>query len=865
MNNYLKTFSKNTDNFQTHLSLIGGKYNVPNDMFEVFYDSYYEEIQKNDTKMYLIEKVRDSNFAFFVDIDGSDTTSDDAKTILKSIKNVITKYTEHTDEDGVNLTDVIVSRSENKYHMNFYNFIVNTNIASSFIKYVKKELNNEKYNKIIDSSVYKTGLRLLGSYKKDGTTCYKLYDLENDCYIDLTKSLFKKCIIRRTNNVELCKFNSSFVLSSSSSNSKTSVSKTKVSTIINPVLENEIFNLLIQIKKTNFNKLKHYSFEKNTIYSINASININSVFCYYISITDKHCPFKCREHIRKSSPIYIEISIKGIFIKCYDAECLKLTYPENGIPLPDNIQDDYNELYRSMTDKYWNVNLEITPQIRKYLEDSLSGTHYQISKAMYNIYKDKFRVDDIKNSEWYIYNGVRWEKTYRLNIMISEELPRYYKGMKIKNESSGNRAYSDDSNTNENFAEENVRNQQIDNIIQKLENVVFKDNIVKQLTYLFKNHDKDFVKYLDENPYLLGFNNGIYDFRTCEFRQGKIDDFITYSTGYDYIDYDENNIHVKEIYEFLSKIITNESVREYLLKVLGKCLLGQPDEKFFIFTGISGANGKSTLINFLEMCLNEYMISADISLLTNKRNNSGNASPDVLRMKGVRMIAFQEPENNDKLHTGMLKQLSGNDSIIARGLFKDPISFKMQGTMFLCCNDLPSITSTDGGTWRRIRVIDFNSKFCDNPDPNKPNEFSIDKSIKEKMKKWKPYFMSILIRYYGIYKKEGLTEPEEVLIATNRYKTDNDKFNEFFDKTIVEDNNNIENFKDIYSQMSYWWSMNYNNVKIPDVKELKRSLKTKYGLEKEKLVNGIIKYGFNVRFINNNESYNTSESIDDDY
>lgn len=837
MNTLLKTFSKNVDKFQTHLSLNGGKYNIPDDMYNIFYDKYYDELITNKTKMYLVEKVRDSNFAFFVDIDGC-YTPENINDILECILNNINAY--FNDDDSCK--EYIISRSENKYHINFYNLIVNSSISQVLLKLVKDELNEKKIVtdlKTIDSSVYNTGLRLLGSFKKDGTTCYQLYDLKNACFIDLNKDDFKKCIVRRKSDCKMSSPNEKF------NKFITNVTKQKakkVDNIINPVLEQEIFKLIKNVKKNNSKDLEHYSFDIN---NINASLNTSSVFCYYISINDKHCPFKCREHIRKTSPIYLEISIKGIFIKCYDVECLKLTYPENGIKLPDNIENEYNELYKSMTDKYWNVNLNITPHIRKSLEDSLSGTHYQISKTMFQIYKDRFRVDDIKNSEWYIYNDVRWEKTYRLNIMISEELPRYYKGMKIKNDKN--------DIINEESADENMRNQQIDNLISKLENVIFKENIIKQLTYMFKNHDKNFYKYLDENPYLIGFNNGIYDFKSNLFRQGKIDDFITYSTGYDYIEYDPDNTHVKEIYEFLSKIITNSDVLDYLLKVLGKSLLGVTDEKFFIFTGISGANGKSTLINFLEMCLKDYMISADISLLTNKRGNSGNASPDVLRMKGTRIIAFQEPENNDKLHTGMLKQLSGNDSIIARGLFKDPISFKMQGTMFLCCNDLPTIQSSDGGTWRRIRVIDFKSRFCDNPNPNKPNEFHIDKNLKEKMKIWKPYFMSILIHYYNLYKKEGLVEPNEVLVATNRYKNDNDKFNEFFDNELIEKDDNIISFKDIYSRMSFWWSENYSNIKTPDVKELKRALKTKYGMEKEKIQDGCIKYGFNVAFNDNTE------------
>jgi P4 family phage/plasmid primase-like protien len=856
MNTILKTFSKNADKFQTHLSLNGGKYNIPDDMYDMFYDKYYDELINNKTKMYLVEKVKDSNFAFFVDIDGN-YTPENINDIIKCILDNIDIYF----NDNESCKEYVISRSENKYHINFYNLIVNSSIAQVLLKLVKDELNIKKIVndlKTIDSSVYSTGLRLLGSFKKDGITCYHLYDLKNTCFINLNKDDFKKCIVRRKSDCKLSLPNDKF------NKFMTNVTKQKakkLDNIINPILEGELVKLIKNIKKNNSNDLEHYLFDIN---SMNASLNTNNVFCYYIGLNDKYCPFKCREHIRKTSPIYLEISIKGIFIKCYDVECLKLTYPENGFKLPDNIENEYNELYKSMTDRYWNVNLNITPQIRKYLEDSLSGTHYQISKAMFQIYKDRFRVDDIKNSEWYIYNDVRWEKTYRLNIMISEELPRYYKGMKIKNDKNDKQDITDES------ADENMRNQQIDNIISKLENVTFKDNIIKQLTYMFKNHDKNFYKYLDENPYLIGFNNGIYDFNSNVFRKGKIDDFITYSTGYDYIEYDAENTYVKEIYKFLSKIITNVDVLDYLLKVLGKSLIGITDEKFFIFTGISGANGKSTLINFLEMCLKDYMISADISLLTNKRGNSGNASPDVLRMKGTRIIAFQEPENNDKLHTGMLKQLSGNDSIIARGLFKDPISFKMQGTMFLCCNDLPTIQSSDGGTWRRIRVIDFKSRFCDNPNPNKPNEFHIDKNLKEKMKIWKPYFMSILIHYYNLYKQEGLIEPNEVLVATNRYKNDNDKFNEFFDNELVENEDSIVSFKDIYTKMSYWWSENYSNIKTPDVKELKRALKTKYGMEKEKIHNGCIKYGFNVAFNDNlivkdNDSYNDNLEIESDY
>ena len=249
-------------------------------------------------------------------------------------------------------------------------------------------------------------------------------------------------------------------------------------------------------------------------------------------------------------------------------------------------------------------------------------------------------------------------------------------------------------------------------------------------------------------------------------------------------------------------------------------------------------------------------------MLTNRRANASNASPDVVRLRGKRIFTFQEPEHDDKLRTGILKQYTGGDTIIARELFKAPISFKLQGTMIMCCNDLPAVTSCDGGTWRRIRVIDFTSRFCENP--VKPNEFKIDPAIKYKIKNWRPYFMSILIHWHEKFLEEGMNEPDEVTKATAKYKVDNDKFNEFFDQIIEESKNNFESNKTIYSHFSSWWTNNYANSRIPDIKDLKRAMKTKYGNEQEKMINGCNNYGFCVNIKQGFQNLENDINEDDD-
>jgi P4 family phage/plasmid primase-like protien len=866
---YISQFTKNVDSEQTHLSFNNGKYNVPDMNFDNFYKQYFKVIQNNNSeKICLIEKIYNSNFAFFLDLDVPKKDSSLSKLLSdESVMDIITITKTNIlkmfkSNDDIDITQYIVSKritehGEN-YHINFYNLIVNNNIAKKLaIDILENNTLSDNLKQCIDTSVYRTGLRLLGSFKNINTNDnYQIYNLENKTFIDLHNTSydqFLQTIIRRKKSTSLTVLQSNSIISE---NPELQNKKISIKGINNNFIHKELIKLLDFIKSNN----PSISNFDTSIQRINTTTNKVGFFSFYVNINGKYCIFKEREHQRQNSPIYFEINSSGIYLKCYDHDCLKRRYPENGFKLPQNFDKDYPQLFLSMSTKYWNTEVKITDEIKNCLEASLTGSHYQIAKTVFEIYKDRFRIDDIKNTEWYEFDGIRWNKSHLMNILISEDLPKYYRSIKIRDTSIDNQNLEDFLVNNEKI-DSNLRNQMVDNIISKLENFNFKNNIISQISYLFKTCDPHFYSNLDSTPNLLGFKNGVFDFNTNTFRNGHQSDYITFSTGYDYIEYNEKCKQTQEIYSFLKKIITNKKMLEYTLKVLGKSLIGLPEERFYIWTGVSGANGKSTLINFLEHTLGDYIASVDVSLLTNKRAGSSNASPDVVRLRGKRIFTFQEPEHDDKLRTGILKQYTGGDTIIARELFKAPISFKLQGTMIMCCNDLPSVSSIDGGTWRRIRVIEFKSRFCDNP--VKPNEFKIDPTIKYKIKEWRPYFMSILLHWYQRFLQEGLNEPDEVKKATAKYKVDNDKFNEFFDQCLEEKNGAFETNKTIYSYFSSWWSNNYPNSKIPELKDLRRSLKIKYGKEEEHIINGFTNYGFNVLIKYSNTSI-TDENSDDD-
>jgi hypothetical protein len=405
---YIVQFTKNADSEQTHLSFNKGKYNVPDNKFDEFYKKYFETLKENTENLYLIEKVYNSNFAYFLDLDikNEDLNDDDIIVIIKTIQDIINKMVKNEKCD-----DYIVSKRDKNYHLNFYNLIVNSQIAKQLTMEIINEL-DDKYKKCIDMSVYRTGLRLLGSKKNDKDDVYKVYDLNSKTFVDFRNTsfeLFLKTTVRRKKNVILSCLKDSYI------KQETKETKNiKVKGINNNEIAGELTKLLNHMKLTN-EPLNNFDM---SVQRIHVSQNKAGFFCYYISINGKYCPFKDREHLRDSSPIYMEVSINGIYLKCYDEECLRRRFPENGFKLPPNFEMEYPNTYLSMTTKYWKPEVEVTDEIKQCLEASLSGSHYQIAKAVFQIYKNRFRVDDVKNTEWYEYNGVRWKRSHLMNIFF---------------------------------------------------------------------------------------------------------------------------------------------------------------------------------------------------------------------------------------------------------------------------------------------------------------------------------------------------------------------------------------------------------------------------------------------------------------
>jgi P4 family phage/plasmid primase-like protien len=438
------------------------------------------------------------------------------------------------------------------------------------------------------------------------------------------------------------------------------------------------------------------------------------------------------------------------------------------------------------------------------LMNSSSETDYDIALVIYNKFKSDFVCSSIKNRIWFEYKNHRWnpcEHGYVLKNKISTDMFMEYN--KLVTDFSKKAAEATDEDDQERYTK---KCKKFTNISLKMKKTEFKDKMIKECSSLFYKEDFE-DKLLDSNPSLIGFENGVYDLDTMEFREGRPEDFISMNTHINYVAYEDTEPHIRDqIMDFMEKVIPNHDVRAYLLMVMSSLLDGNNrEEKFYVWAG-KGSNGKSKCIELLEKALGDYMCTFNVSLLTNKRGGSGQTNSELVRSKGRRCAVLQEPEENEKMNAGFMKELSGNDKIITRGLYKDSIEFKPMFKMILTCNHLPNLPSEDGGTWRRVRLIEFQSKFTDNPNPRNEHEFAIDRELSLKFDEWKETFMAMLVDIYRTYKEMGgISEPKEVMQCTDNYQKQNDNIGEFLKTYITEKVGEKVFIDDLYAEYKLWF------------------------------------------------------------
>lgn len=414
----------------------------------------------------------------------------------------------------------------------------------------------------------------------------------------------------------------------------------------------------------------------------------------------------------------------------------------------------------------------------------LQPNELKISKVVGKLFKGRFVCANPSQNLWFEFSNHRWkldEGATRLKIAITETVMNEYNDYL----SDLTKKFSEVDDTDD---RKNIQKLQkkCTHVMEKLGTTRFLSNLVKMCQ--LQLYDEEFLKKADENKMIFGCENGVLDLELNTFRPGVPDDYLTFSCGIHFTEYDSSAPELQDIDDFLEKIFPNPNIRNYFLDVACSCLEGgNLNKKFIVNTGDTNG-GKSKTIELLEFVFGDYAINFPRELIIKGRGNSSNAPrPELARVRGRRIVTLHEIGKGESLNIGVLKAMTGNDAFFARTLHDKGAEVKPMFTLFMQCNDPPRIPESDEATWYRVRVVDYQSRFDENApwdfeEQRKQNHFQADRHL-DIASLASPLLWKLKTKY-GKYKKTGLIEPKEVKISTQQYKTSNDVYQQFIDECL---------------------------------------------------------------------------------
>ena len=478
-----------------------------------------------------------------------------------------------------------------------------------------------------------------------------------------------------------------------------------------------------------------------------------------------------------------------------------------------------NLVFTMLDYPYRNYSKDLLLEARKVLKDKFNSFNQAIVfNKMNSNYYDKFKFSRgvrASTSTWFEkqLNG-RWLETqspFKLSIEIAIQYPTLIS--KVKAIVAGElKRFGDDKEKKKHLENELAMLSAIEFKIQDLNG---RNRLIDELKLSY--NDDNFAEMIDKDPMLIGFDNGVYDVSLNKFRPIGNNDFINKNTLYDFPHKSDPlkraflletlrsmfvpSVALKRSLEYLNepmveitdemKTADEKGEEDFLftMKVLASTLEGgNRFQKFYMFIG-EGANGKSVLVKLVKKTFGEYACNIDISAFTQKKSGNHGTS-DLPKTKGCHLLFTNESENSDRLNASQLKNITGDEDITERELYKSSITFTPMFVPFLLTNNAPQI-KMDDAVARRLQMINFPFRFFSSQEEvgfkeihkHKTHFLGKDPLLSDKLIGYADEFFIYLTEIYNLYVKnvDVLIPPQRHVEATNTYFVEQDTFKDYIE------------------------------------------------------------------------------------
>ena len=303
---------------------------------------------------------------------------------------------------------------------------------------------------------------------------------------------------------------------------------------------------------------------------------------------------------------------------------------------------------------------------------------------------------------------------------------------------------------------------------------------------------------LDYSPWLLNVSNGTVNLKTGELIPHQRQYLCTRLAPVAY----DPKAECPTWEGFLNRVLAgDDELIRFVQRAVGYALTGSTREQVLFMLYGTGANGKSTFTEAVSAMLGDYAKHIELETLTTVR--SGGIRNDIARLVGTRLVAAQEAEREHRLAEALVKNLTGEDTITSRFLYKEYFEYKPQFKLFIATNQKPVVKGSDNAIWRRIYVIVFNVFI-----PYKER----DKDLADKLKEELPGILAWAVRGCLAWQREGLNPPPRVTAATQAYREEMNILEGFIRECCVVSATAEASAADLYNAYQKWAKKNEETV-----------------------------------------------------
>ena len=282
---------------------------------------------------------------------------------------------------------------------------------------------------------------------------------------------------------------------------------------------------------------------------------------------------------------------------------------------------------------------------------------------------------------------------------------------------------------------------------------------------------------LDSDPWLLNVLNGTIDLRTGRLIPHERKHLITKLAPVAY----GPDARLSAWDEFLAQATgADPELSGFLQRGVGYCLTGNVSEEVIFFIHGPAATGKSTFLESIKAVLGEYARTADFETFLSSRRTGGPRN-DIARLAGSRLVASIEVDQGKRLAEGLVKMITGGDTVTARHLYRESFEFRPTFKLWLSANHAPRIYADDDAMWRRILRVPFEQII-----PKADRDPRVKATLCDPAKAG-PAILSWAVKGCLEWQERGLAVPDIVQKATDAYRLEEDPIREF-----VEDCCNVE-------------------------------------------------------------------------